>query len=142
MLNKMKTFLHTGVCPVRDILSRLGSKWSVLVLETLHENGIRTWVHVSPIFPYLSDWKALLEAAAGFTDSFSFENLKLRSAALPRVLLYITRRHPQLRAAYERIFRQNDMTYWRALRKEILAFCNERKIAAAVHFSEKMPHTP
>ncbi|WP_283388719.1 winged helix-turn-helix transcriptional regulator [Barnesiella viscericola] len=35
----MKTFLHTGVCPVRDILSRLGSKWSVLVLETLHENG-------------------------------------------------------------------------------------------------------
>lgn len=39
MLNKMKTFLHTGVCPVRDILSRLGSKWSVLVLETLHENG-------------------------------------------------------------------------------------------------------
>ena len=39
MVNKMKTFLHTGVCPVRDILSRLGSKWSVLVLETLHENG-------------------------------------------------------------------------------------------------------
>ncbi len=24
---------------MRDILSRLGSKWSVLVLETLHENG-------------------------------------------------------------------------------------------------------
>lgn len=39
MLNKMKTFLHTGVCPVRDILGRLGSKWSVLVLETLYENG-------------------------------------------------------------------------------------------------------
>lgn len=109
-------------------------------LKTLHENGIRTWVHVSPIFPYLSDWKTLLEAAAGFTDSFSFENLKLRSSALPRVLLYITRRHPQLREIYEQIFRQNDMTYWRALRKEILAFCNERKIAAAVHFSEKIPH--
>ena len=109
-------------------------------LKTLHENGIRTWVHVSPIFPYLSDWKTLLEAAAGFTDSFSFENLKLRSSALPRVLLYITRRHPQLREIYEQIFRQNDMTYWRALRKEILAFCNERKIAAAVHFSEKTPH--
>ncbi|HIX26473.1 MAG TPA: helix-turn-helix transcriptional regulator [Candidatus Barnesiella excrementigallinarum] len=35
----MKTFLHTGVCPVRDILNRLGSKWSILVLETLYENG-------------------------------------------------------------------------------------------------------
>ncbi len=108
-------------------------------LKTLHEKGIRTWVHVSPIFPYLSDWKTLVETAAPFTNHFSFENLKLRASSLPRVLLYITRRHPQWRQTYEQIFRRQDMTYWRGLRKEILAFCNERKLAAAVHFSEKLP---
>ncbi len=35
----MKTFLHVGICPIRDILSRLGDKWSLLVLTTLYANG-------------------------------------------------------------------------------------------------------
>lgn len=108
-------------------------------LKTLHENGIRTWVHIAPIFPYLSDWKAVLDAAAPFTDTFSFENLKLRAAALPRVLLYIHRRHPQLLKTYEDIYKQGGSAYWRALRKEILAYCNQHRLAAAVHFSTQDP---
>ncbi len=36
----MKTFLHVGICPIRDILSRLGDKWSLLVLVTLNANGV------------------------------------------------------------------------------------------------------
>jgi len=35
----MKTFLHQGDCPIRDILSRLGDKWSLLVLISLSSNG-------------------------------------------------------------------------------------------------------
>jgi DNA-binding HxlR family transcriptional regulator len=35
----MEKFLHEGICPIRDILSRLGDKWSLLVLETLNVNG-------------------------------------------------------------------------------------------------------
>lgn len=35
----MKNFHPTGVCPIRDILSRLGDKWSMLVLVTLQVNG-------------------------------------------------------------------------------------------------------
>jgi DNA-binding HxlR family transcriptional regulator len=36
---KMETFLHIDTCPIRDIVSRLGDKWSLLVLATLHANG-------------------------------------------------------------------------------------------------------
>lgn len=35
----MKNFHPTGNCPIRDVLSRLGDKWSMLVLTTLHANG-------------------------------------------------------------------------------------------------------
>lgn len=35
----MQTFLHAGLCPIRDILARLGDKWSLLVLVTLNANG-------------------------------------------------------------------------------------------------------
>ncbi|MCC8197210.1 MAG: helix-turn-helix transcriptional regulator [Tannerellaceae bacterium] len=36
----MKNFLPEGTCPIRDILCRLGDKWSMLVLVTLHTNGV------------------------------------------------------------------------------------------------------
>lgn len=35
----MKNFHPTGNCPIRDVLSRLGDKWSMLVLVTLDANG-------------------------------------------------------------------------------------------------------
>lgn len=35
----MINFHPVGNCPVRDILSRLGDKWSMLVLITLNANG-------------------------------------------------------------------------------------------------------
>ena len=106
-------------------------------LKTLKENGIKTWVHISPMFPVLTDWKGLIEMIMPYADSLSFENLKLRAANLPRVLLYITQRHPQLKPLYQQIYQQNDMTYWRTLRKEILAFCNEYNLNATVYFKEK-----
>ena len=106
-------------------------------LKTLHESGIKTWLHIAPVFPVLTDWKALLEVARPYVDSFSFENLKLRAAALPRVMLYITQRHPELKTLYHHIYNENDMSYWRTLRKEILAFCNQHKLSAAVYFKEK-----
>ena len=36
----MKNFTPTGSCPVRDVLCRLGDKWSMLVLLTLNANGV------------------------------------------------------------------------------------------------------
>lgn len=35
----MKNFQPAAPCPIRNVLSRLGSKWSMLVLVTLHANG-------------------------------------------------------------------------------------------------------
>ena len=36
----MQNFHRDGVCPVRDVLCRLGDKWTTRVLVTLHANGI------------------------------------------------------------------------------------------------------
>ena len=35
----MQNFHRDGICPIRDVLSRLGDKWSMLVLVTLNANG-------------------------------------------------------------------------------------------------------
>ena len=38
-MNELKYFLHDKTCPIRDILCRLGDKWSLLILTTLSANG-------------------------------------------------------------------------------------------------------
>jgi len=35
----MVQFLHNGDCPIRDVISRLGDKWSLLALTSLNANG-------------------------------------------------------------------------------------------------------
>jgi len=35
----MEKFLHEGICPIRDVISRFGDKWSLLVFITLKTNG-------------------------------------------------------------------------------------------------------
>lgn len=35
----LKKFTPNGHCPVRDVLARLGDKWSILILVTLKVNG-------------------------------------------------------------------------------------------------------
>ena len=35
----MQNFHHNGICPIRDIISRLGNKWALLVLLALNSNG-------------------------------------------------------------------------------------------------------
>lgn len=36
----LQNFHPSGCCPIRDVLSRLGDKWSMLVLVTLHTNDV------------------------------------------------------------------------------------------------------
>ena len=35
----MKHFEHIGTCPIRDIICKINSKWSMLALTTLNVNG-------------------------------------------------------------------------------------------------------
>jgi DNA-binding HxlR family transcriptional regulator len=39
IFNIMVQFLHNGDCPIRDVISRLGDKWSLLALTSLNANG-------------------------------------------------------------------------------------------------------
>ena len=73
----MKNFHPTGNCPVRDVLSRLGDKWSMLVLITLSANGTmrfsdihKTIADVSQRIPHIQglvDWA--LQQMSGIMES-------------------------------------------------------------------------
>ena len=53
-------------------------------LKELHNNGIYTILFMSPIFPYITEWKEIIDYTKDYIDEYWFENLNLRGSCLYR----------------------------------------------------------
>lgn len=90
-------------------------------LEKLHSAGIPTYLFISPIFPYLTDIRAILRETAGNIDKVCFENLNLRGSTKKEILGYIAERYPQYLDGYKAIYTKKDTAYWTKLEAELQA---------------------
>ena len=103
-------------------------------LKTLHENGIYTILFMSPIFPYITEWKEIIEKSKDYVDEYWFENLNLRGTYKKDILNYIKNNYSNLYDKYVDIYVRNNMTYWKKLASEIEQYCNENKIKYINYF--------
>ncbi len=106
-------------------------------LKILHENGIYTILFMSPIFPYITDWKRIIEISKEHVDEFWFENLNLRGNYKKEILEYIKNFNEELYNDYINIYIKNDMSYWENLSVEIEEYCNKNKIKYVNYFYHK-----
>jgi len=111
-------------------------------LRVLREEGIARHVFVSPLFPGLTDYKAIIDACAAYTDEFHFENLNLRGAFRPRVLALIARRAPRLVPLYDAIYREHSADYWEPLELEIKDYCARRGLKCVSYFYHERIRKP
>ena len=91
-------------------------------MRRVYEAGIRTVCFVSPIFPGITDPKAIIERVRGFADLVWLENLNLRGQFKATILAYIREKHPELVPLYEEIYNRRRTEYWQALEQEIAAY--------------------
>ena len=88
-------------------------------LQTLHDNGVSTYLFISPIFPHVTDIKAIVERVNNSVDKICFENLNLRGGAKKEILDFIEREYPQFAQTYHDIYINGDISYWKQLEEEI-----------------------
>src|SRR6056297_298360 len=65
-------------------------------LKKVHESGVPTYAFISPYFPEITDFKAIVERARGFINSFRFENLNFRPHNAPRIISLLEKLRPDL----------------------------------------------
>ncbi len=104
------------------------------MLKVCHAAGIPTLLFMSPIFPHITDFRAIVDAAASYVDAFWFENLNLRPDFEDAILFYIRERYPQYFETYLDIYRRGDLSYWRALKEEIKEYCEHKGVAFQLCF--------
>lgn len=107
-------------------------------LKTLHENGIRTVLFMSPIFPYITDFKSIIEKSKDYIDEYWFENLNLRGDYKQIILKYIKEKYPNYYQGYYQIYVLNNASYWDNLAIEIEKYCvsNNIKFQNFFHHNE------
>ena len=104
------------------------------MLETCRREGIPTILFMSPIFPYITDFRAIVDRAAPIVDAIWFENLNLRPGYKEDILAYIHARYPQYYQGYLAIYQRRDLSYWLALKEEIADYCERVGVSYQIMF--------
>ena len=94
-------------------------------MEAFHKAGVRTTCFISPIFPGITDVKAIIQRAKAQCNLIWLENLNLRGGYKTVIMDYIQRKHPGLLPLYQEIYDSNDRRYWELLDGELKAWAAE-----------------
>lgn len=106
----------------------------IAALKELHSQGIYTVLFMSPIFPYITDFKEIMEATSEFVCEYWFENLNLRGDYKQKILQYISEKYPQFLNGYKEIYCKKDLKYWQQLSNDIDMYCTQKNIAYTNYF--------
>ena len=106
-------------------------------LNELHNNGIYTILFMSPIFPYITEWKEIIDNTKNYIDEYWFENLNLRGGYKKDILDYIKNNFSDLYSEYIDIYVNKNNKYWKELAKEINNYCNRNNIKYTNYFYHK-----
>jgi DNA repair photolyase len=101
-------------------------------LEKIANAGIPTYVFISPLFPKISDWQKIVEAAAPFTHDFRFENLNFRGHNISRIMELVKSRYPEHREYYDAL--REDYSLWNEIECDITEFCGLKGIDCEIDF--------
>lgn len=106
-------------------------------LRELHSNGIYTVLFMSPIFPYLTDWKEIIEVSKEYVDEYWFENLNLRGSYKKDILDYIKDNYNDIYPRYVEIYDKKNNEYWELLANDINSYCDSNNIKYVNYFYHK-----
>ena len=111
-----------------DMDSASTIKERLSTLKELHDNGIYTILFMSPIFPYITKWKEIIEESKNYIDEYWFENLNLRGQYKSYIMNYIKEKYSKYYDTYVDIYIKNNKKYWYNLANEINAYCDNNNI--------------
>ena len=112
-------------------------KERINTLKILHENNISTVAFISPIFPYITDIKDIIESVKDYVDFCWFENLKLRANYKKDILNYIKDNYKELYPKYVDIYFNENMSYFKNLSLVIKDICSKYNIKYEIFWDKK-----
>lgn len=97
-------------------------------MKIFYEAGIQTTCFISPIFPGITDVKAIIERAKKQCNLVWLENLNLRGDYRARILTWVHEHHQDLDELYQEIYDKKSRSYWTALDQQMREYTAQEKM--------------
>lgn len=110
----------------------------LFALKELYRQDIYTVLFISPIFPFVTDFKEIITKTSNYVDEYWFENLNLRGGYKQPILSYIAENYPQFIEDYKEIYNDKKLDYWIYLSSDIESFCKENNVKYKNYFYHKL----
>ena len=94
-------------------------------MKIFYNAGIRTTCFISPIFPGITDVKAIIKRAKEQCNLIWLENLNLRGGYKAVIMDYIKEKYPALLPLYQDIYNRSNRGYWEMLDAELKEYASE-----------------
>ena len=94
-------------------------------MKAFHKAEVRTTCFISPIFPVITDVKAIITQAKEHCNLIWLENLNLRGNYKAVIMDYIKEKYPALLPLYQDIYSRGNRSYWEALNTELKEYAAE-----------------
>ncbi len=101
-------------------------------LREIYNNGIKTYVFVSPLFPKITDFKQIIGYSKDFTNEYWFENFNFRPHNVPRIFKFIEETHSVYLDFYKEL--RKNPSLWDEIEDEIIEYCEMNKLQYHVSF--------
>ncbi|MGZ7068317.1 MAG: radical SAM protein [Methanobacterium sp.] len=121
---KIRKEAEPGAKPVKNRIN---------TLRKIQESGIKTYVFISPILPFLTDWKNIIKKTHKYADYFMLENLTVNGAVWGSVKRFLEEKHPNLIQKYREIYFEDD-PYWEIVEEEIIQYCKNENLDCRMYF--------
>lgn len=105
-----------------DMDNAVSIKRRLDAMKKFYDAGIRTVCFVSPIFPGITDIKAIIDEVKDYADLVWLENLNLRGQFKKVIMDYIREKYASLFPLYDEIYNKKRLDYWKALEADIALY--------------------
>ena len=94
-------------------------------MKALYDAGIRTTCFISPIFPGITNCKAIIDRVKDQCNLVWLENLNLRGSYKGVILDYIRLNYLELMPLYEEIYNHGSRLYWETLDAQMREYAQQ-----------------
>ena len=98
-------------------------------MKAFYRAGVRTTCFISPIFPGITDVKAIIGRVKGQCNLIWLENLNLRGSYRATILDYVQRKRPALAPLYKEIYSHGSRLYWEMLDGQLREYAQQNGLA-------------
>lgn len=102
-------------------------------LKMVHEEGLNTFIFISPIIPFITNWKRIVDKNRDIVDYFMFENLNVAGSVWGAVKRWLNTKHPDKLEIFRNIYFQ-DGIYWEKVEDEIRSYCKDEMTECKIYF--------